>query len=124
MNGAGLFTSTSRPIRRRPGLGSSLWKRFRAEVGRQPWVVYGLIRTADAHTRYLTAGDVLTSLIGYVVVYAIIYSFGIYYIYRLLHDGPTESGHEITGATAKRPMAAAGSAQTATGNIRQAGEKE
>lgn len=97
---------------------------YTAEVGRQPWVVYGLLRTADAHTPSLTAGDVLTSLIGYVVVYAIIYSFGIYYIYQLLHDGPTESGHEITGANAKRPMAAAGSAQTATGSIRQTGEKE
>jgi hypothetical protein len=48
---------------------------YTAEVGRQPWVVYGLLRTADAHTPTLTRSDVWTSLIGYVVVYAVIYSF-------------------------------------------------
>ena len=88
---------------------------YTAEVGRQPWVVYGLLRTADAHTPTLTTSDVLTSLIAYVVVYAVIYSFGLYYIYHLLRDGPTDQAHEITRATAMRPMAAAGSAETATG---------
>ena len=94
---------------------------YTAEVGRQPWVVYGLLRTADAHTPTLTTSDVLTSLIGYVVVYAVIYSFGLYYIYHLLRDGPTDLAHEITRATAMRPMAAAGSAETATGATGQAG---
>ena len=73
---------------------------YTAEVGRQPWVVYGLLRTADAHTPTPTTSDVLTSLIGYVVVYAVIYSFGLYYIYHLLRDGPTDQAHEITRATA------------------------
>jgi cytochrome d ubiquinol oxidase subunit I len=94
---------------------------YTAEVGRQPWVVYGLLRTADAHTPTLTTSDVLTSLIGYIVVYAVIYSFGLYYIYHLLRDGPTVQAHEITRATAMRPMAAAGSAETATGGTWQAG---
>ena len=94
---------------------------YTAEVGRQPWVVYGLLRTADAHTPTLTTSDVLTSLIGYVVVYAVIYSFGLYYIYHLLRDGPADQAHEITGATPMRPMAAAGSAETATGATGQAG---
>jgi cytochrome bd ubiquinol oxidase subunit I len=95
---------------------------YTAEVGRQPWVVYGLLRTADAHTPTLAASDVLTSLIGYVAVYAVIYSFGLYYIYRLLHLGPTGLEAEITRATGKRPMAAAGSADTATGSAAQGGE--
>jgi cytochrome d ubiquinol oxidase subunit I len=55
------------------------------------------------------------------VVYAVIYSFGLYYIYHLLRDGPTDLAHEITRATAMRPMAAAGSAETATGATGQAG---
>ena len=62
---------------------------FTAEVGRQPWVVYGLLRTKDAVTPSLTTGDVLFSLTGYVLVYAVVYSFGVYYIYKLLHEGPT-----------------------------------
>ena len=88
---------------------------YTAEVGRQPWVVYGLLRTADAHTPTLTVADVLTTLIGYGVVYAIIFSFGIYYIFKLLQKGPTAPGETPAAATAKRPMAAAGSAKTATG---------
>ena len=95
---------------------------YTAEVGRQPWVVYGLLRTADAHTPSLTTGDVLASLIGYVVVYMVIYSFGLFYLYRLLRAGPTGPQGEITGATAMRPMAAAGSAATATGSTPRAGE--
>ncbi len=94
---------------------------YTAEVGRQPWVVYGLLRTADAHTPTLTTSDVLTSLIGYIVVYAVIYSFGLYYIYHLPREGPAAEAHEIPRATPSRPMAAAGSAETATGGISQAG---
>ena len=52
---------------------------FTAEVGRQPWVVYGLLRTKDAVTPSLVTGDVLFSLVGYVVVYALFISFGFYY---------------------------------------------
>ena len=61
---------------------------FTAEVGRQPWVVYGLLRTKDAVTPSLVTADVLFSLLAYIVVYAVIYSFGFHYIYRLLRDGP------------------------------------
>ena len=85
-------------------------------------MVYGLLRTADAHTPTLTAADVWMSLIGYAVVYAVIFSFGIYYIYHLLRDGPTHELAEIPNATAMRPMARAGSAETATGSAVQAEE--
>ena len=62
---------------------------YTAEVGRQPWVVYGLLRTKDAVTPSLTTGDVLFSLACYVLVYAVLFSFGMYYIYKLLREGPT-----------------------------------
>ena len=57
------------------------------EVGRQPWVVYGHLRTADAVTPTLTGGDVLASLVLYVVVYAIIFGAGVYYLVRLVQRG-------------------------------------
>ena len=41
-----------------------------AEIGRQPWIVYGLLRTADAASKNLTPGDVLGSLIAFIVIYA------------------------------------------------------
>ncbi len=88
---------------------------FTAEVGRQPWVVYGLLRTRDAVTPTITSFDVLASLTAYVVVYAIIFLFGMLYIYRLLKMGPIgETPHPPTG-TASRPMAFAGRTETATG---------
>ncbi len=43
-----------------------------AEIGRQPWIVYGLLRTQDAVSRNLTAGDVLGSLIAFVVIYGVL----------------------------------------------------
>jgi cytochrome d ubiquinol oxidase subunit I len=60
-----------------------------AEVGRQPWVIYGLLRTEDAITPSLTGADVLFSLAGYVLVYSIVIPFGVYYIYKLLRNGPS-----------------------------------
>ena len=61
---------------------------FTAEIGRQPWVVYGLLRTKDAVTPSLVTADVVFSLLAYITVYSVIYSFGLYYIYRVLRDGP------------------------------------
>jgi cytochrome d ubiquinol oxidase subunit I len=94
---------------------------FTAEVGRQPWVVYGLLRTKDAVTPSLVTSDVLFSLVGYVVVYALFISFGFYYIYKLLRDGPTVPATPISGATPNRPLAFADDAASATGS--QASQK-
>jgi cytochrome bd ubiquinol oxidase subunit I len=71
---------------------------FTAEVGRQPWVVYGLLRTAQTVTPTLTGANVLSTLVGYVVVYTLISSFGTYYIYGVLREGPSGGGPETTGA--------------------------
>jgi cytochrome d ubiquinol oxidase subunit I len=88
---------------------------YTAEVGRQPWVVYGLLRTKDAVTPSLTTGDVLVSLSGYVLVYAVFIAFGTYYVYKLLRDGPTGPAVPVPGATPNRPMAFADDAASATG---------
>jgi cytochrome d ubiquinol oxidase subunit I len=61
---------------------------FTAEVGRQPWTVYGVLRTADSMTPFLTAGTAAVSLVVYCLVYSFIFAFGTYYIYRLLRAGP------------------------------------
>jgi cytochrome bd ubiquinol oxidase subunit I len=80
---------------------------FTAEVGRQPWVVYGLLRTKDAVTPSLASGDVVLSLIGYITVYAVIYAFGLYYIYRLLRDGPAEAPANPDTLTPTQPITVA-----------------
>lgn len=60
------------------------------EVGRQPWTVYGLLRTADSVTPSLTGPDVIASLIGYGVVYLVMYPIGVRYMLRVVERGPLE----------------------------------
>jgi cytochrome bd ubiquinol oxidase subunit I len=58
------------------------------EVGRQPWVVYGLMRTADAVTPSLSVGDVAASLAVYVVAYLVVYPVTLYYLIAMVRAGP------------------------------------
>ena len=62
---------------------------FTAEIGRQPYTVYGLLRTVDSVSP-VTAGAVGTSLIVFVFVYAIVFTAGSYYLFRLAWAGPSE----------------------------------
>jgi len=57
------------------------------ETGRQPWVAYGILRTADA-TSPVPSGSILATLILFVLVYGIVFAMGIYYINRLINRGP------------------------------------
>jgi cytochrome d ubiquinol oxidase subunit I len=61
---------------------------FTAEIGRQPWAVYGVLRTANAMTPFLTTRMAMISLIVFCAIYSFIFAFGIFYIYRLLRTGP------------------------------------
>jgi cytochrome d ubiquinol oxidase subunit I len=56
------------------------------ESGRQPWLVHGLLRTADAISPVPSA-SIATTLALFIIVYGIIFSMGIYYINRLIHRG-------------------------------------
>jgi cytochrome bd ubiquinol oxidase subunit I len=60
------------------------------EVGRQPWVVYGLMRTRDAVSPSLTGTDVVTSIALYILVYLVVFGAGIFYMVRLARAGPPE----------------------------------
>ncbi|WP_342394979.1 cytochrome ubiquinol oxidase subunit I [Rhodoblastus sp.] len=79
---------------------------FTAEVGRQPWVVYGLLRTRDAVTPSLSTPEATTSLIAFILVYALIYGFGVVYFYRLFRDGLTKRMRAASGYDfhAERPL--------------------
>jgi cytochrome bd ubiquinol oxidase subunit I len=83
---------------------------FVAEVGRQPWTVYGVLRTADAVSP-VPGGSVLFSLLLFVLVYGIIFGAGLYYIAKLVRRGPDETPPvpQLDDADlSHRPMAAAG----------------
>ncbi|MGY8668730.1 cytochrome ubiquinol oxidase subunit I [Bradyrhizobium sp. UFLA05-109] len=82
---------------------------FTAEVGRQPWTVYGVLRTADALTPFLTTRAASISLIVFCALYVFLFVFGTFYVYRLLRSGPAgDLALPPVGATPNRPMSVAG----------------
>lgn len=63
---------------------------YTVEIGRQPYVVYGLLRTSDAVSPNVAAAAVLTSLIVYASVYAFVFGAGAWYLRKLLKIGPVK----------------------------------
>jgi cytochrome d ubiquinol oxidase subunit I len=60
---------------------------FVTEIGRQPYIVYGLLRTAEAASP-VAASPIAISLLAFVVVYAFVFGAGSYYILKLIAQGP------------------------------------
>ncbi|RKG34548.1 cytochrome ubiquinol oxidase subunit I [Acinetobacter tianfuensis] len=60
---------------------------FTTEVGRQPWIIYGVMRTKDALSP-VSAEQVGLTLIIFVVVYCIVFGIGIYYMLKMMIKGP------------------------------------
>ena len=80
------------------------------EVGRQPWIAYGILRTKDAISP-VSAGQVLTTLILFVIAYGIVFSTGLYYINRLIARGPQGQAVEAPEQGAPgRPLSSASDA--------------
>ena len=90
------------------------------EVGRQPWTVYGLLRTAQSVSPSLTSFDVAVSLAGYVLVYLLIYPTGLLLMLRMVRNGPVGGAEEGLQIEAGRPQAPvlAGSLGIAMGETR------
>lgn len=68
---------------------------FAAEMGRQPWVVYGLLRTSDALSQAVTANQVLFSLIMFGVVYLILFLLFVYLLNKKIKHGPDATKLEV-----------------------------
>ena len=78
---------------------------FVTEVGRQPWTVYGLLRTAHSVTPSLTGTHVAVSLMSYVAVYLLIYPAGLLLMLRIIRNGPSQIDEEGAEIEAGRPAA-------------------
>src|SRR5499433_40987 len=78
---------------------------FVTEVGRQPWTVYGLLRTAHSATPSLTGTHVAVSLLSYVAVYLLIYPTGLLLMLRIIRNGPSQIDEEGAEIEAGRPAA-------------------
>jgi cytochrome d ubiquinol oxidase subunit I len=91
---------------------------FAAEMGRQPWVVYGLLRTSDALSKTVTANQVVFSLIMFSVVYLLLFVLFLYLLNKKIVHGPVDYGtkedieegskrdNPILDHTGKAPIAA------------------
>ena len=78
-----------------------------AEVGRQPYVVYGYLRTADAVSP-VGAGPISISLLVFLLVYAVVFCVGALYILRLIGKGPGAESPEEAGTMPRPPGSALG----------------
>ena len=60
-----------------------------AELGRQPWLVYGLMRTADGYSKMVSAGNGMFTLLGFMGMYTVL---GILFLF-LVRAGDDRAGH-------------------------------
>lgn len=81
---------------------------FVTETGRAPWLVYGMMTHAEGLTPSLTGGMALFTLVGYIVVYAVVFWAGVYYLTRVVRQGMLpEAPHDHEVERPKRPLSAA-----------------
>ncbi|NCT77074.1 MAG: cytochrome ubiquinol oxidase subunit I [Chitinophagaceae bacterium] len=66
---------------------------FAAEMGRQPWVVYGLLRTSDALSATVKAEQVFFSLILFLLVYTTLLALFLYLLNKKIKHGPVDAGY-------------------------------
>ena len=82
---------------------------FTTEIGRAPWLIYGVMTFEQGLTPSLQGWMALVTLIGYIVVYALVFTGGLYYLMRILRDGLEYQAHEPDDEPshrAKRPLSA------------------
>jgi len=81
---------------------------YTTEIGRQPYVIYGLMRTTQAASA-VDAGSVITSLVAFGAVYLFIFTAGTWYLLKLLRKGPQPVSEHLLHpqSNAHRPMSLA-----------------
>jgi cytochrome d ubiquinol oxidase subunit I len=62
-----------------------------AEIGRQPWVIHGLMRTADAHSQLVNKGDVVFTTLGFAGLYLLLGILFVVQVLKEIHRGPAAS---------------------------------
>jgi cytochrome d ubiquinol oxidase subunit I len=73
---------------------------FAAEVGRQPWIVYGLMRTPEGLSKVVQANVVLTSLILFTFIYFLLFAVFIYLLNDKIQHGPDDADLTPSGKLA------------------------
>ena len=77
-----------------------------AELGRQPWLIYGLMRTDQGNSAQISAGNALFTLIGFAGMYSVLSVLFLFLIYQEIQRGPGESAEPAqTAAPSQSPAA-------------------
>ncbi len=76
---------------------------FSAEVGRQPWIVYGIMKTSQGVSPHLAAGEVLASIIMFGIMYVLLGALFIFLMNRKIQQGPGEAVAELPSPAAPVP---------------------
>jgi cytochrome d ubiquinol oxidase subunit I len=59
-----------------------------AEIGRQPWLVYGLMRTSEGYSTHVSAGNSLFTLLGFLGMYSLLSVLWVVMVYNIIETGP------------------------------------
>ncbi|MFO1475657.1 MAG: cytochrome ubiquinol oxidase subunit I [Verrucomicrobiota bacterium] len=73
---------------------------FAAEVGRQPWIVQGVLRTADGLSAVVKSETILTSLVLFTIIYFLLFAVFVYLLNDKIQHGPDEADLKPTGKLA------------------------
>lgn len=68
-----------------------------SELGRQPWLIYGLMRTTAGSSPYVSSGSATFTLLGFMGIYSLLFMLGLFLIWRELEHGPKPKGEAPTG---------------------------
>jgi cytochrome bd ubiquinol oxidase subunit I len=68
-----------------------------SELGRQPWIIYGLMRTAAGSSAYVSSGSAMFTLLGFMGIYSLLFMLGLFLIWRELEHGPKHAEKSASG---------------------------
>jgi len=68
---------------------------FAAEMGRQPWIVQGLLKTSDSLSKVVSANQIIASLILFFLVYALLFAMFLFLLTRKIQHGPVDEEDEM-----------------------------
>jgi cytochrome d ubiquinol oxidase subunit I len=82
-----------------------------AELGRQPWLVYGILRTQDGYSATVSSGNTIFSLLGFMGLYLLLGVLFLFLVVREIGHGP---GHHGASASLRTPNGDGGGSHPGT----------
>jgi cytochrome d ubiquinol oxidase subunit I len=88
-----------------------------AEMGRQPWIVYGILKTNEAISPVVKGHQVLSSIILFFLIYTLLFSLFVFLLFRMIRQGPQETETRETLPEGWQPLPLKAGRQTKGGEV-------